>query len=1010
MTIPYQVPEPTITKKEIAAWLKKKHLKKTKATVTRATNALRAEKQADSLPAGRDISFVSSDSPRKVVYGRAQLGGTISFLDIRGSNQYFDVIVTIATHEIDAIEKVFFDDAEVIFGASPDPRWSTKLIKPDGTEIAADHLIFMQATMGADDQAAIGDLIGQNPGKWTWDHKQSGCAGAYFIIVWNALVFGDGLPEISFQIRGKKVRDPRSGTTYWTSNASLCQADFLTNTRFGPGVPLSRIDDTSLSSAADTCDESVILAGGGTEARYTTNGWFTTDENYGRILERFVAATGGQSTYSNGKWKFWPAKWRTPSLTITEDDLRSSIKIQTLAERADIFNAVRGQFVSAAAGYIEVDYPAVKNSTYAGLDGGEIFENIDYHLVTSAATCQRLSKLEVERIRQGIQVEFLCSLKAFSVQVPENVYLTFSRYGWSAKPFEIVDCDFIIQETGDAPELLVSLTLRETAQGVFDWNYWEETTVDVAPNTNLPSPFSVPTPTSVMVEAGTDQLYVRTDGTVIVRAKVSWTAFSDFFLSSGGKVETQYRKTGDSAWADAPSVPASSTFLYVQDVQDGVYYDFRVRAVNAFGIAGPYVEVLSFFVVGKTAPPSNVPGLSSGIFDYGLQLDWTAITDVDLGNYEIREGPSWESSTFVTLTGKVTQKVLEIRAVGVYQFWIKAIDTSGNYSVVAAGVSVTISAPSIPAATHRFDGPNMVLDWDEAIGGSWAIDSYNIYYDDGDGPIFLATTKASALLMNVSWGGSRTFLIEPRDIYGNVGAQVAVDANVLEPNAVTNFRPEVIDNNVLLRWTAPTASTLPIARYRVKKGDSYDTADFVGDALATFVVIVELSSGTFTYWVEAIDTAGNMGPAVQTTAIVNEPPDYELLDDIALENGTSLNVIESPLGTVIGPFVTSQTWGDHFSTYLWNSPQDQIDAGFPYFIQPAASYGRWEKIRDLGTTLNNVLIHISRSREDLVGSVDVTEKLAFSTDGVAWTEVVGVSVLADAVRYYRYRLDMGVVP
>ena len=397
------------------------------------------------------------------------------------------------------------------------------------------------------------------------------------------------------------------------------------------------------------------------------------------VLEQMCAATGGHINYANGKWTFWPAKWRTPVLDLTEDDLRGPIKMQTMVARDAIFNCVKGKFASAAQRYIETDYPAVKNSTYQTLDGEEIIQNIDYPFVITAPTCQRLAKIELERNRQGIQLQLTTSMKAYQVQTGENITLTLSRYGWTEKEFEVVACDFILSESGSAPEVLVQLDLRETAQGVFDWNYWEETTVDVAPNTNLPSPFSVPALTSFVLESGTSILYRRGDGTIAPRIKVSWASLSDYFLTSGGFIEVQFKPSADGSWIDSTRVPASSTTTYITDVQDGVYYDVRARSVNAFGIPSSYVTVEMHLVIGKTAPPSNVSGFTSSVTEYGITLGWSKVTDLDLKEYEIREGASWDTAAFVARVQSTTHNI-NIRASGSYTFLIKAIDTSGNFS------------------------------------------------------------------------------------------------------------------------------------------------------------------------------------------------------------------------------------------------------------------------------------------------------------------------------------------
>lgn len=1000
---------------EINKWLKKHKLKKTQINITKATSALRAEKQQDSLPAGRDVSYTGSDVPRQVIYGEVKVGGTIVFLDSRGNNQNIDIVIAVATHEINAITHLYMDDCEVRFQSGTD-GWSSVLWKPDGTIIDITNKIFMRVATGSDSQSAISDLITANPTKWTSEHRLRGVAHVYISMVWDAFLFGDGIPDISFRVEGKKVYDPRTATYRYAPNPALCIADYLTSTRYGVGVNYAaRIDEDSsaggLIDAADCCDEAVPLQAGGTEWRYSCNCYFNTDEAHGTVLERMAAAMGGHITYSNGKWKFWPGKWREPVLTLTEDDLRSSVRFQVMAPRDDIFNAVRGTFASAAKDYIETDYPVVKNSYYASLDGEEIFENIDFHFVTSPTTCQRLAKLELERIRQGIQVEVEVSPKAFQAQVPETIAITLDRYGWDAKTFEVTKADFILKQSAEAQEIVVSLSLRETAEGVFEWNYWEETIADVAPNTNLPSPFNVPDVVGLALASGTDVLYQRGDGTIVPRIRVTWNAFNDFFLTSGGRVEIQYRLTGDSDWQEEIPIPASSTSTYIVDVQDGTYYDVRVRAVNTFGRPSNWSTIEMYFVVGKTEPPNNVSGFAAAVNEYGIQLVWTAVSDLDIAFYEIWKGSAFGTGTLIGQE-RTTRRVLPLFETGTHTFYIKAVDTSGNYSVSASTVSVIITPPTLSAAAAAFEGPNLILSWAQASMGTWAINDYLIYYgDEFETATFLVSLKGTSYSQIVSYGGARTFWIQPRDAYGNLGDAVPVDTNVISPFVIQNLRPEVIDNNVLLRWTAPAASTLPIAKYVVKKGDEYASAEEIGEKTATFFAIFELLANRYTYWIEAVDTAGNHGLPLGITVSVNEPPDFQLISSVELTNGDVLTNVLERNGRIIGPVNTVRTFENHFSIHGWSTPDDQVMAGYPIYVQPTKTYGRWQKTHDLGTTLTNVLIHLDFTRTDIADSVVLTYKIAYSADELSWTEVENVSaVLADVVRYIRIRLDFGTVP
>jgi predicted phage tail protein len=96
-------------------------------------------------------------------------------------------------------------------------------------------------------------------------------------------------------------------------------------------------------------------------------------------------------------------------------------------------------------------------------------------------------------------------------------------------------------------------------------------------------------------------------------------------------------------------------------------------------------------LIGKSAPPSDVSSFLVNQSRDRLYFGWTQITDVDLAGYEIRYGASWESGYILgsRLLGN-NFILLNFKEGNAQSYWIKAIDTSGNYSTTATEAVVTI--------------------------------------------------------------------------------------------------------------------------------------------------------------------------------------------------------------------------------------------------------------------------------------------------------------------------------
>lgn len=461
---------------------------------------------------------------------------------------------------------------------------------------------------------------------------------------------------------------------------------------------------TTLSNALVGIAIDVTTVGSGThtisivsEPRYRCNGTFETNQRKADVLRSMLSSCGGTAPYIGGKFSLNTAAWRTPTATITADDLDGPISVVTRLSRRDTWNGVKGIFSNPADLWQPTDFPAITNATYLSEDGGErIWRDIDLPFTTSYAAAQRLAKIDLEQVRQQISTVWPCKISALVHQVGDVVRLTYPRFGWSAKEFEITDFKIVSRQGAEGVMRIgVDLSMRETAAAVYDWNSGMETIVDPAPNTNLPSSAIVESLSGLLLESGTNQLFLRLDGTVFSRLKVSWTAAVGGYIRQGGNVEVQYRTSNTTAWNTADMVTGIETYTFILDVQDGTAYDVRARFRNSIGVAGEWSTAFGHRVIGKTAPPANVTGFTAGQNGNVVVLKWDQVADVDLAGYEIRyitQGlNNWDAAVALTKVTRGTQVTSAALPPGSWTLLIAARDTSGNYSVGKAAYNINVT-------------------------------------------------------------------------------------------------------------------------------------------------------------------------------------------------------------------------------------------------------------------------------------------------------------------------------
>lgn len=435
--------------------------------------------------------------------------------------------------------------------------------------------------------------------------------------------------------------------------------------------------------------------------------------------------------------------------------------------------------------------------------------------------------------------------------------------------------------------------------------------------------------------------------------------------------------------------------------------DIEVTVYNNRGIYGDSgVQSTTYSIVGQDRNPDDVTNFRLEIDQNGPVLRWDDVNAADLLDYEIRSTADWDTGSLV---GRVdaNEFALDWLPAGDHDFLIKARDASSprRLSTNATSLSVTIAVANAPNVTAAFSGGDLVLNYN-ATPGTLPIVEYQISYGATAGENAVATISANRFAIRANWIGARTWWVTPIDIAGNAGASGSVEVTVTAPT-VGSLTRRVIDNQVALSWTT-TPGTLPIREYTLYRGDVYATAERIGDKTGTFDLVTELAGGTYTYWVEAVDVAGNISAPVSTVALVSGPPDFVLREDWSSDfSGTKTNAFITQRGTLLVPVNATETWAEHFTDNSWADPQDQIDAGYPYYAIPSLNSAVYEEIFDYGTVLEGTLISVIRNMQTITGSVTVSTTIstrALDTD--PWDDNAGTEqIFATDFRYVKVKLE-----
>lgn len=626
----------------------------------------------------------SATAARQLVYGRVRTGGVLVYAEVSGTgNEFVNLVIALAGHEVEAIDDIYFDDAVVPLSSNAATGTYA------GYAWVYKHLGTSTQTVDTDLQSAV------TSAKWSNDHRLRGIAYIYVKLKYSQNLFPGGIPNVSAVVRGRKVLDTRTSTTAYSTNWALCVRDYLTLSGLGLGADAAEIDTTECDAAANVADEDIVLDDASTEKRYTINGVVDLNETPGTILQKLCSAGAGSVFYVGGKWIIRAGAYQTPTITFDEDDFRGPLSVQTRLSRREIFNGVKGLYVSEDNQWQPADFPQIVNATYTSEDGGErIWRDVELPFTTSNATAQRIAKIELERARQQITVRAPMKLTAMQCQVGDNVQLTNTRMGWSSKVFEVVDFVFAVEDQSGAPALGVDLVLRETASAVWDWNDGEETVVDPAPNTDLFDPLTVETLSGLTLSTSN---FVQSDGTVSPRLKATWTLPTSQYILSGGYVHIEYKKNADSTWLIwTTTLNPNTNEDYITDVLAGTAYDVRARFENVNSVLGAYDTESNYTVGTDTTAPATPANLAATSTLESITLDWDDNTEDDLSYYEVWRHTSNASGSATRIANAFASRFVDTLPSGTttYYYWVKAVDRTGNASAFSSVASAAATAQS----------------------------------------------------------------------------------------------------------------------------------------------------------------------------------------------------------------------------------------------------------------------------------------------------------------------------
>lgn len=641
--------------------------------ISALASVLRGDGPAQSVASAqaRKQSLRSSVAPRKIVYGTARISGTLSYAGSSGAdNGTLWLSVPFHHGEFDGIEETYLND---------------KLIDDAQFSGVASQTVYYGTTT----QTADADLIANTP-DWSVAHRMRGIGYGVLKETWNATAYPYGIPNPSWVIRGRKLYDPRDGSTAWSNNWALAVLDWLIGTTpteagtrpIGIGAGLDEIDTDSFIAAANIADEAVPLAAGGTQARYTCDGVISLDESPTTVMERLLTAGAGTLVYSGGKYRLYAGVARPVTApTLTAGMLRDALRYRPRESRGKVFNVLRGTYVDPDAYYEAREFPPQVDAAAIATDGERVEQTIELPFTADGIRAQRIARQLLARQRAAsASIALPFNWSALGVAVHDTKTLEIDLLGLTdAQKWVVADW----QIAGDGG---IDITLQGESDAAYDWSTDDEQTVEPALKPTLVDG-SIAAIAGLTVDSASS---ITSAGDYAGALYANWDNATSAFVGSYD-VEALDHGTGAVVWSGR----ATQSAQLIPGLSIGTAYDVRVRARHVNGGIGAWSTETSITPSGDTVAPGQCTSITATPGTGVITIEWINPIDADYRKTRLywHSSNDYASATLLDtrygLPGALGGLNDSVAGGTTRYYWPIAVDASGNPSTAPAAVSAT---------------------------------------------------------------------------------------------------------------------------------------------------------------------------------------------------------------------------------------------------------------------------------------------------------------------------------
>lgn len=400
---------------------------------------------------GVTLTKQGANKPIPIVYGFRRIGGIATFVETDGeSNKYLYVVYTLCEGPIKGIKRMIVDDIEVPLPTENDGIYTDQQVYTVSEGRFANRMKF-QLFYGNIGQPQ--SSLANESASWGLEtRKAPGIAYAVFRFEWAKITtqeeadsnpYKGGIPQIKFDILGRKVRDCRSiptggsissvSSSEYSFNPANCVADYMTNSVYGCGFDDDELNGDSFRVAANKFEETVNYSTGTTGRSMTLNAVLEPSGANMNFVKSLLQGARSSLPFQQGQYYMKvedggnetsiQSSTINVAFDVTKEHIIGGIELEG-PKKENKFNEVRVNWIDPDREFSSQVTIYKEDGDLATDNNQPLIGEFNYSTVTNPHIAQDLARMIYKKSRVGRNILFQATQELLNVVVGDIIRVT----------------------------------------------------------------------------------------------------------------------------------------------------------------------------------------------------------------------------------------------------------------------------------------------------------------------------------------------------------------------------------------------------------------------------------------------------------------------------------------------------------------------------------------------------------------------------------------------------------